>query len=114
MFVPPVGRANYQQLVPIPAGWQTSVIYPPRLSAVKLADSEDTRLESSACRTEHGQSSGIVLLLTLLSSSGFFPAATKIESQLRSVATKHLAAAATGLEPKTSPSVSSGYTRPAP
>ncbi len=39
---------------------------------VKLADSGYMRLESFARRTERGQYSGIVLLLSFLSSSGFF------------------------------------------
>ena len=70
-------------------------------------------MESFARSTERAQPSGIVLLLTLLSSYAYFPA-TKIESQPRSVATKHPAAAGTGVGPKTSPSDSSGYTRSEP
>jgi len=68
-------------------------------------------MESFARSTERAQSFGIVLLSTLLSSSGYFPAATKIESQPRSAATRHPAAAATGVTPNTKPSDSSGYTR---
>jgi hypothetical protein len=68
-------------------------------------------MESSARSNERAQPSGIVLLPTLLSSCGYFPTATKIESQPRSAATKHPAAAATGVRRNTNPSDSSGYTR---
>ena len=68
-------------------------------------------MESSARSTQRARPSGIVLLLTLLQSSGYFPTTIKTESQPRSVATKWLTAAGTGVEPKANPSVSSGYTR---
>lgn len=68
-------------------------------------------MESSARSIERAQPSGIVLLLTLLSSSEYFPAATKIGGQPRSVATKHPTAAATGVGRKTNPSVSSGCSK---
>jgi hypothetical protein len=61
--------------------------------------------------TVRAQSFGIVLLSTLLSSSGYFPTAKKIESQPRSATTKHPAAAATGVRPNTNPSDSSGDKR---
>lgn len=60
-------------------------------------------MESLARSTERAQSFGIVLLSTLVSSSGYFPTATKIESQPRSAATNHPAAAATGVRPNTNP-----------
>jgi len=68
-------------------------------------------MESFARSTERAQSFGIVLLSTLLSSSGYFPAATKIESQPRSAATRLLAAAVTGVRARTHPSDSSGDIR---
>jgi hypothetical protein len=71
-------------------------------------------MKSSAPSTKRAQPSGIAVLLTFLSSSGYFPAATKIESQPRSAATGHSAAAVTGMELKTDPSDSSGYTRSEP
>ena len=71
-------------------------------------------MESFARSTEPAQPSGIVLPFALLSSSGCFPAATKIESQPRFVATKHPPTTATGVEPKTNPSDLSGYTRSEP
>ena len=61
-------------------------------------------MESLTRSTDCAQSFGIVLLSTLLSSSGYFPTAKKIESQPRSAATKHPAAAATGVRPNTNPS----------
>lgn len=71
-------------------------------------------MKSSARSTDRARPSRIVSLVTLLSSSSCFSAATKIKSQQRSVATWHLAAAAADVEPETNPSDSSGYTRSEP
>jgi len=60
-------------------GWQTSVTYPPPLSATKLAD-RGYEMESSARSIERAQPSGIVLLLTLLSSSGYSPPQQRSEA----------------------------------
>jgi hypothetical protein len=68
-------------------------------------------MESSARSTERAQPSGIVSLLTLLPSSGYFPTTIKTESQPRSVATKWPTAASKGVGPKANPSDLSGYTR---
>ncbi len=47
-------------------------------------------MESSARSIERALPSGIVLFPTLLSSCGYFPTATKIESQPRAQATEQL------------------------
>ncbi len=64
-------------------------------------------MESSARSIERAQTPGIVLFPTLLSSCGYFPTATKIESQPRAQATEQQAATATGVGSKANPSDSS-------